>query len=94
MENIFVSPTDLSGPLGTKRNLYDILFIDGKFISIRLALVELYLPPFERCLTFFLKELLAKRKLVSLHIISKIICKNKLLSKMKRLCFKFQDIKS
>ena len=94
MENTFVSPTDLSGRLGTKRNLYDILSIDGKLISIRLALVGLYLPPFERCPTFFLKELLAKRKLVSIHIISKIICKNRLSSNMKSLCSQFQDIKS
>ena len=94
MKNTFVSLTDLSRPLGTKRNLYDILSIDVKLISIRLAIVGLYLSPFERCLTFFLKELLAKRELVSLHIIRKIICKNKLLSKMKRLCSKFQDIKS
>ena len=56
MENTFVSPTDLSGPLGTKINLYDILPIYGKLISIRLAVVGLYLPPFERCLNFSWKN--------------------------------------
>ena len=70
MENTFISPTDLSGRLGTKRNLYNILFIDGKLSWITLALVGLYLPPFEKCPTFFLKELFAKRKLVSIHSIS------------------------
>ena len=29
MENIFVSPTDLSGRLGTKKTLYTILTVDG-----------------------------------------------------------------
>ena len=61
MENIFASPTDPSWPLGTKINFYNILSIDSKLISIRLALVGLYLPPFERCPTFYLKKLLAKK---------------------------------
>ena len=56
MENTFASPTDLSGLLGTKIKFYDILSIDGKLIMIRLALVELYLPSFERCPTFSWKN--------------------------------------
>ena len=66
MENTFISPTDLSGRLGTKRNLYDILCVDSKKAWFQLILVGLYLPPFDKCPTFFLKEIFAKRKLVSM----------------------------
>ena len=75
MKNTFVSPIDLSGRLGTKRNPFDILFFDGMLILIRLTLVKLYFPPFERFFTFLLKELLVKITLVNLHILSKINAK-------------------
>ena len=73
MEDIFVILTNLSWRLGTKGNLYDILPIDGKLILIRLALMGR--SPFERCQAFFLKELLAKKKISKSSYYSKIICK-------------------
>ena len=66
MENTFISQTDSSSRLGAKRNLYDILYVDSKWFWFQLVLVGLYLPPFDKCPTFFFKEIFAKRKLVSI----------------------------
>ena len=65
MENKYVSPEDLSFKLGSKENLYKILTIDCRQYFIIYTLVNLYLPPYEKCTTSFMKDILSKKKLVS-----------------------------
>ena len=44
MENTFINPTDLSGLLGTNRNMYDILYVDSIDLDFNF-LLGLYLSP-------------------------------------------------
>ena len=65
MDNKFVAPEDISGKMGNKKNLYEVLKVDRKNYYYIAILVGLFLPPYEKCSTDFLKDLLAKRKPVS-----------------------------
>ena len=62
MESIFISPTDLSGNLGTKRNMYDILYVNSKWSWFQLVLVRLYLPLFDKTHNSSKKRNICKEK--------------------------------
>ena len=63
--NKYIAPEDISGKLGSKQNLYEILALDCKYWFHYFCLVGLYLPPYDKWTVEFLKQLLSKKKLVS-----------------------------
>ena len=62
MDNKFVAPEDISGKMGNKKNLYEVFKADRKYYYYIAILVGLFLPPYEKCSTDFLKDLLPMRK--------------------------------
>jgi hypothetical protein len=66
MENLFVATEDLIEKLGKKKILYDILTIDSKHKMLYIHLVGLLLPPYHKCPISFMRDIFAKKKMVSI----------------------------
>ena len=73
MENKFVSPEDLVERLGKKERFYKIPKVDSKNIFADNSIVGLSLPPYDKWVISFMKDLLAGRKLVRLKITLKVL---------------------
>ena len=67
MEKKYIAAEDISFKLGSKKNLYDLIKVDCKFILKYndLKIVNFVLPPYKKWLIEFIKKILAKKKLVS-----------------------------
>ena len=68
-ENVFIFPNDLSGRLGSKQDLYNILDIDRKGSFNLNDIVGIFSPPYEKWPTSFLRDIFTKKKLVRLQLL-------------------------
>ena len=62
IENEYMAPEELSHIFKSKRDLYDALVVDSKWLQLDLNVEELLLPSYSRCPINFLRQLLSKEK--------------------------------
>lgn len=63
-----VAPEKLAHKFQSKRDLYNILSIDRKLDFSLIALVEYFLPSYDKCFLLFLRQFLAQEKKVGVDI--------------------------
>ena len=69
MEKKRIAPNAISGKLGYKEHLYEVMSIDCKSKLIMFGLVGIYLPSYDKWTTAFMRDILSKKKSVSNMII-------------------------
>ena len=69
MEKKRIASNAISGKLGNKEHLYEVVSIDCKSKLTMFGLVGIYLPSYDKWTTAFMRDILSKKKSVSDMII-------------------------
>ena len=73
MEQMYMAPEEFSSWVGWKKDLYDLLTVDSKFIWNYNIVVDLFLPPINKTPLKFIRQIIAKeKKVLYLRIIRRL----------------------